>query len=152
LVVVAVAGFQSLTIEPPSNLSTMATPGESSAIQITIDERDPRLMDMVSTAVLSAIDQKSKDALIQEAIKSLLSTPPASLYSSTPRQPNIQRIFSDALESLARKEAEKVFAESQEIKDLFAEQLGKLKKLDYDTRQKVLQAFTGALIETLANA
>jgi predicted aldo/keto reductase-like oxidoreductase len=122
-------------------------------IQINLDEQDPRLLDMVSSAVLGAIDEKSRDILIQEAIKSLL-TPVAtnSYYSSSNPQSPLQKIFNNALESVASDAAKAALLESEDIKKLFAEEFEKIKTLDYDKKSKVLRAFATALVETIRDS
>lgn len=105
---------------------------------------DDQLKSLVSEALLKSLDEKKRETLIAGAIAELLKPVASGTWSS---QSNLQRIFSDAVYAVAKKQIEDEMTTNSElaskIKDLMLEALTLVTSIRReDTITKMADAFT----------
>ena len=108
-----------------------------------IDLSDEQLHDIVSEAILQAIDEKQRDAILQEAVRGLLERKKSGVYGDyvTP----IQEAFNLAVEGVARNAAREMMDSDEEIK-------AKVRSLLKDVLEKIFGEQREKAIDALAEA
>ena len=108
-------------------------------MDLKVDTNEMR--ELIGEALLRAIDEKSREALIQEAIRSLLQRD----GSSYDRKSAIERAFSYAAQAIAQKTAESMLANNAEFK-------AALEGMVAEAASKVVGEGRAKMVENIANA
>lgn len=80
---------------------------------MNVNLSDDNMKDIIAKAVLDTLTPESRETMIQEAIKSLLVTPPSTTYGRA--KAPLQEAFDSAVQQVAVKIAEEQLRENTEV-------------------------------------
>jgi hypothetical protein len=122
---------------------------DSVAVQVNIPQEtmNKAVQDHVSEALLTAIDDDSRNVLIQSAIKALL-TPAKDGYhkGKTPLQDAFERSVQHFAYKMIEEEFDKNFDLQKEVKDVVAQATSKWVKED---KEKLIERLSGLISNSL---